>query len=194
MEFNWSPGIGDPTVVGWLAVALYLLAALASYFVLIELGASAPEQQERFVWRVFLLLFLLLGINKQLDLQSALTETGRYIARQQGWYDHRQKFQFVLICVIAAAFVATLVGGIALLRTSSWPTRIALFGVGLVLTYVAMRAVSFHQVDAFFSTRLAGVRWAAVIEIGGLVVVLVAAGLRLFLSRPRLHMADKKRR
>ena len=108
VEFNWSPGIGDPTVVGWLTVALYLLAALASYFVLIELGASAAEQQERFVWRVFLLLFLLLGINKQLDLQSALTETGRYIARQQGWYDHRQKFQFVLICVIAAAFVATL--------------------------------------------------------------------------------------
>ena len=26
-HFNWTPGIGDPTIGGWVTVALYLLAS-----------------------------------------------------------------------------------------------------------------------------------------------------------------------
>ena len=30
-RFNWSPGIGDPTFMGWLTVVLYLLTAWFSW-------------------------------------------------------------------------------------------------------------------------------------------------------------------
>jgi hypothetical protein len=38
-------------------------------------------------------MFVGLGINKQLDLQTALTEFGRVLADNQGWYDKRQVVQ-----------------------------------------------------------------------------------------------------
>ena len=28
-HFNWSPGIGDPTVAGWLTVILYLVTSIS---------------------------------------------------------------------------------------------------------------------------------------------------------------------
>jgi len=45
--------------------------------------------------------FLALGINKQLDLQTALTEAGRVLARYQGWYEQRQFVQLVVIALFA---------------------------------------------------------------------------------------------
>jgi hypothetical protein len=43
-----------------------------------------------------------LGINKQLDLQTALTELGRVLALSQGWYEQRQVVQFWFIAALAA--------------------------------------------------------------------------------------------
>ena len=36
-HFNWTPGIGDPTIGGWVTVALYLLASGK----LLDFGAEA---------------------------------------------------------------------------------------------------------------------------------------------------------
>jgi hypothetical protein len=47
-----------------------------------------PEIKEQ-RWATISILFLGLGINKQLDLQSALTEAGRILAIEQGWYGPR---------------------------------------------------------------------------------------------------------
>ena len=52
-------------------------------------------------WRTISVLFLALGINKQLDLQTALTEAGRVLARYQGWYEQRQFVQLVVIALFA---------------------------------------------------------------------------------------------
>jgi hypothetical protein len=50
-------------------------------------------------WRSIALAFLVLGLNKQLDLQTALTEAGRVLANVQGWYDQRQIVQVAFIAV-----------------------------------------------------------------------------------------------
>jgi hypothetical protein len=49
-----------------------------------------------------------LGVNKQLDLQSALTELGRILATDGGWYDSRHRVQRVFILAVGSA--AVLVG------------------------------------------------------------------------------------
>lgn len=185
MAFVWNSAIGDPTLMGWVTVALYLVAAVASCAVALELdaGARAFPRRELHAWRALAVLLFLLAVNKQLDLQSTLTEMGRYLAQHQGWYEARRNVQIVFVVAVAAAGIALLVWGFVLLREVYWPTRVALFGGGLVLTFVVIRAASFHHVDAFFSGRcLAGMRWNAVLEMAGPIVILVAAGIRLYLT------------
>ena len=84
-NFNWSPGMGDPTIGGWITVILYLLAAISCWKTAFELATvNTGVSQERRAWRAISALFLALGINKQLDLQTALTEAGRMLAHSEG--------------------------------------------------------------------------------------------------------------
>jgi hypothetical protein len=71
-EFRWSPGIGDPTFFGWLTVALYLVTAYACWRVARQLrSANRDDRSETAVWAAVAMMFVALGINKQLDLQTA---------------------------------------------------------------------------------------------------------------------------
>jgi hypothetical protein len=92
-HFNWSPKIGDPTIGGWLTVVLYILAAGSCWISARELVLEDIGSNERRAWLAISALFLALGINKQLDLQSALTEAGRVLAHYQGWFEQRQLVQ-----------------------------------------------------------------------------------------------------
>lgn len=187
MQFDWRPGIGDPTVLGWLTVVCYLLAAVSSYAVAQTLAgrAHAVPRREILVWQALAGLFLLLGINKQLDLQSAVTEIGRLLAHHQGWYENRKTVQLVFVSGVATAAALAVIASAVLLRAVSYQTWVALLGAGIVLTFVVIRAASFHHVDIFISTRFASIRWNAILEIGGLLIVLMGACLRMLAEKKR---------
>jgi len=179
VTFNWSPGIGDPTIGGWLTVVLYLFASVSCWILARKLGlADGRRLRERRAWRSISALFLFLGINKQLDLQTALTEAGRYLAQYQGWYEQRQLVQLAFIALIA---VACLISAITLLiwaRDAPISTWLALMGTTLVIGYVLIRAASFHHVDRFIGKTILGFRWNWILEMSGIVLVLLASGWR----------------
>jgi hypothetical protein len=111
---------------------------------------------------------LLLGVNKQLDLQSALTALGRYVAREQGWYDRRQELQIVFIIVVAALGCAALAWLAWLVRRASRGRLLAIIGLIVVLTFVLIRAFSFHHVDRFLGVTFAGLKANWILELGGI--------------------------
>ena len=86
---HWSPGIGDPTMAGWITVVLYLLAAWICLQAARRSRAvdtrAPPGAWEPRLWTVFAVVLVALGIDKQLDLQTAFTESMRGLAREQGW-------------------------------------------------------------------------------------------------------------
>jgi hypothetical protein len=175
--FNWSPGIGDPTFIGWLTVILYFLAALGCWITSRTLGSegfAAGSTNEARAWRWIAVTFLALGINKQLDLQTALTEAGRVLANLQGWYDQRQPVQVTLIAVITiiCLMVSVVLG--RWVRNAPGPTWLALSGSILVIYYVLIRA-AFHHVDRFIGAEVLGLRWNWILEIAGISVVLAAS-------------------
>ena len=86
---RWSLKIGDPTVVGWLTVALYAVCAVLGFMTLMRV----KDTRERIFWGLVALAMLFLGVNKQLDLQSMLTAAGRCLSQLQGWYEERRVFQ-----------------------------------------------------------------------------------------------------
>jgi hypothetical protein len=176
-HFNWSPGIGDPTVAGWLTVILYLVTSISCWTLAREHGIAGLDRR---AWRSISVLFLFLGINKQLDLQTALTEAGRFLAHYQGWYEQRQLIQLAfvtLIAVICLICAITLLVWVGDAPVSTW---LAVVGATLVMGYVLIRAASFHHVDRFIGSRIFGFRWNWILEMGGIALVLFAGQWRRF--------------
>jgi hypothetical protein len=174
----WKPGIGDPSIMGWITVAAYLMAAWYCFRV-VQNRRSTWEDREVRVWTSLSIGLLLLGINKQLDLQTAITEAGRLLAREQGWYDKRSLVQMVflfLLFVLGAAGVAAV---IRFTRKTSRYAQAAALGAALLIGFVLMRATSFHFVDRMLREELAGMRFNWIFELGGILIILVSARLRI---------------
>lgn len=135
-------------------------------------------------------LMLVLGLNKQLDLQSLLTEVGRALARAEGWYGQRRVVQGWFIALILAAMCVTLMAGAVALLSRRWSSRwkgcrLALLGAGLLLVYVAFRAVSFHHADRWLAGRIAGARRSWILELAGIGCIALSALRAGLLSRRR---------
>jgi hypothetical protein len=167
LEIDWRPRIGDPSAMGWFTVAAYALAALLA-------GRVWRQGRER-IWLGVALLMAALCVNKQFDLQSLFTDIGREIATAGGWYESRRKVQKLFVIVLAAG--AVLVGAGFGWRYRAFFGRRKLLAAGLLflLTFVVIRAVSFHHVDVFLKSRVAGLRMNWLLELGGIALVAAAA-------------------
>jgi hypothetical protein len=166
---QWRPGIGDPSLMGWVTVAAYALAAITA------LGAARrarrladPADDSRAIWIAVATLMALLCVNKQLDLQSLLTDVGRVIARRDGWYDHRRDVQkWFLAAAVGTALVMSV---FVLVAFREFWARHVLLAAGLLflLTFIAVRAISFHHFDEVLGTTLIGMRVNWILELGGI--------------------------
>lgn len=175
---SWSPGIGDPSVLGWLTVIAYGLASWACWRVARGRAVSLSEGEAR-LWWVLVMGLCWLGINKQLDLQTAFTEVGRIIAHQQGWYERRWSVQLTFMGLLSLLSVATGTALLILTRRTPLATRCAVVGAVVLITFVAIRAASFHHVDRFIGRPIAGVTTNWVLELGGISLIFGAARARL---------------
>ena len=172
-QFNWRPGIGDPTIGGWVTVLLYFLTVISCWKT-----ARNSNLSDWKVWYAISVLLFALGINKQLDLQSALTEVGRVLAYQEGWYANRQTVQLYFIAAVAFVcgwgVIALIVGA----RRAPLPTWLALLGATFLIAFVLIRAASFHRIDRLITSSIFGFRWNWILEMGGIILVLVASRWR----------------
>lgn len=170
---RWSPGIGDPNLTGWLTVLAYAVCAALALVVLVR--ARQVTGRARALWVLLLLAMVVLGINKQLDLQSLLTAVGRCVAKSQGWYEERRTVQRAFVEALLAAGVLVLAFGLFLLRRHLRQHGTALLGLAVVASFVAVRAVGFHHVDAFINSHLMDVRFNVILENAGLVLIALNA-------------------
>jgi len=193
---TWSPGIGDPNVGGWLTVVAYLCAAvlclrvygviggpqrrgLAGHMtalatVILALVASrqrilrlSAQARARALWFSLGVALLFLGINKQLDLQTALTEFGRIMAKSEGWYQVRRGVQVVFILGVLLTGVWLFRTVVVLASGNFKQMRSVLVGTVFLICFVAIRATSFHQVDRLIGMNFAGFKVNWILELGG---------------------------
>jgi hypothetical protein len=169
-EFNWRPGIGDPTIGGWVTVTLYFLAVISCW-----ITARNSSLSDRKIWYAITVLFLGLGINKQLDLQSALTEMGRIVAIDEGWYARRETVQLYFIIVVALVCSWAIIAMVVAARSAPFSTWLALVGTTMVIGFVLIRAASFHHIDRFIGSTVLGFRWNWILEMAGISVVIAAS-------------------
>ncbi len=186
---RWSPGIGDPSWTAWLIVTAYALTALLAWLAYrssrsdsYRLARSHPYEAESerllaWFWLLACIALSALAINKQLDLQSLLTEVLRDQARDQGWYDDRRRYQFAFVIGVAWA-------GVVGAGVMAWVWRrvldrvwIAVLGLAWMMSFVWIRAASFHHFETFLrSITQAG---NVALELSGIAIVAAGAGRAL---------------
>jgi hypothetical protein len=138
-------------------------------------------------WFVTAVFFFAIVAARETDVIDLMTRLGRETAIAQGWYDHRRKYQTMVIAAITGVWFITVV--ISLWRVPArrrryLPEAIVVFSL---LAFGGVRAVSLHQVDAVLYRRpIHGVKIDAILELAG-----VALAIALTFWQPR---RDRHRR
>lgn len=164
MFYNWSPEIGDPTPMGWITVAFYFVTAILVLRKAIVLRKNRTDFK---FWSVLAIFLFALGVNKQLDLQSFFTEVGRVIAKKNGWYEGRRSVQFLFVIIFGAAAFAVIVTVWLMLRKKWRLYLIPLTGFLVLVSFIVIRAASFHHFDVFLKRRFFGAKMNWILELGG---------------------------
>ena len=176
---RWHPGIGDPSVIGWVTVGAYVLAGVLCAMCAARASRELSDPRQRRFWAAIAVLMLALGTNKQLDLQTWFTEVGRDMARAQGWYAIRHAVQLAFIAVLAVLGLLCQVWLYRMLRDFGAEVRLAAIGLTFLTVFVVMRAASFHHADTLLGLHVGG--WLTVngmLELGGIGCVAWAAWQR----------------
>ena len=193
VDGRWRPGIGDPTVMGWLTVAAYVVAGLLCWRCAARAGWGGSYRAgcgERAAWLVLAAAMLFLGVNKQLDLQSWVTQVGEDIVKAYRLPKRPTQMWFV---------IGVLTGGAVSLAVVLWLARrvlsrmaLALVGVLFLVCFVAVRLVSLHSIDRMLGTRLGGAKLNWVLELGGIACVGLCAWWNLARGGNRRRSAPKR--
>ena len=170
---HWRPGIGDPTFMGWFITAAYLITSLFCGVSARRTDRISPISRSRHLhlfWWSLTVIMLLMGINKQLDLQCLLIAVIKKMALTQGWYSQRRIFQMLFIACIA-------IFGLVLLAWLGWKFRrlprqygLALLGIFLLITFIAIRTAPLNHLAKFPG-------WQSVIGLINSILELAGIGL-----------------
>jgi hypothetical protein len=162
--------IHDQGPLAWFVVAGYLIAAFLAFR-----AGSATGGRERGFWLATGIVMVLLGFNKQLDLQNDLTDLARSAAHSEGWYSLRRDVQglFLLLMALGTAAIAVLLW--RWLRDSSHSAKVAALGLVILLGFIFVRAASFHHIDYWVTISIAGLRSGWWLELIGIAVISWAA-------------------
>jgi predicted RNA-binding Zn-ribbon protein involved in translation (DUF1610 family) len=170
----WHIGIGDPTVFGWLTVVAYLAAVARCMTKAKESKFFGGNYQ---FWYYLAAFLFLLGINKQLDLQTYFTELMRDRAYTYGWYQYRRPVQIAFIVIIGIGVTVALIS-MRLFFANSWRRyKITWVGIILLCTFILMRAASFHHFDLFIGHQVLGLTVNVLLENGALLLIILGTYL-----------------
>ena len=185
-DARWRLGIGDPTAFGWLTVAAYAVATALSIRVFVMASdaerrlatanhrASRDQRSMKQLWLLIAVTMVLLGINRQLDLQTLLIQKVRNRAYANGWYSDRRRYQLDFIAAISIIGLFATIGLAIWLRRVFTRVALAIGGVAMLVFFVLIRAASFHYIDKALSFG-GEVRVNVVIELSGIGMILAAA-------------------
>lgn len=165
-------GVNDPDLASWLIVALYLITAALALRTAFLIRRQTDNAFPLF-WSLIAVGTLLLGLNKQLDIQTWLLRTGRRMAEAEHLYKYRLVIHITFFLIVVA--VAGLLAARWWNKIKSFSRRfqLATAGCGLIATYVLVRAMNINHIDQLF-----GVDWEDLIalwllEVGGLTMLLI---------------------
>jgi hypothetical protein len=156
-----------------------------------HLGDADPrvardQRSMKRIWLLIAITMLVLGINKQLDLQTLVIQKVRRQAYIHGWYADRRRYQMDFITAISVVGLIVTIGLSVWLRRVLRRLALAIAGVGMLVLFVVIRATSFHYVDRALSLgERVHLNW--IIELCGIGLVALAAVQWQLVERRRIE-------
>ncbi|MEQ1546246.1 hypothetical protein [Methyloglobulus sp.] len=183
-NIDWRPQIGDPTFAGWFTVFSYFLAAFLAFRVYqhAQKLIRSPHNKQCLFWLWIALFSFLMGINKQLDLQSLLTAVGKFFAHQQGWYNDRKMVQGFFIIMIFVFGIYLISWGLRFFNQILRRNWLAFAGMIFLVFFILIRATSFHHMDKLIGTDFFGLKLNWLMELTGIYCITLNA---LWILKPR---------
>lgn len=182
-SINWKPEIGDPTAIGWIITVTYFVVAFLCWRAGLaekKLGMINGLNRNCWLWFGLAALLLILGVNKQLDLQTPLISIGRAIAQENGWYGIRREVQTVFV-------ILSSILGFLLFFSLLWSLRrnwrqywLVLLGLLLVGIFILARSAAFSHLDSFLKSlpAVGPFKKRNIVELGGLFLIGAGACFR----------------
>jgi hypothetical protein len=175
-RLSWRPEIGDPSVIGWITVVAYAVATMCCASAARRVDRASPGAvADRKKWMMVAAVMASLCVNKQLDLQSLLTDLARVLARHQGWYEERREVQKVVLLTVLAVSCGGFTAVILWFRRFWAQNLMLLIGLVILLFFVAERAISFHHLDQLLRTQFIGVNMNWFLELSAIALITAAA-------------------
>ena len=174
----WATNRGDPTVLGWGITILYGFTALTCLYCtgFLDTKRSFPiSGLHAWFWWMIVVILILVGINKQLDLQMLLADFGRTYSKHHGWYDQRRPIQIRVLALGACAGIAVLLRVGYKLTRAPKSTWFALCGVILLGVNITIHLVSLHSAEHILMASKMGVSFENALEIMTLVWIIISA-------------------
>ncbi len=176
---HWQPGIGDPTPLGWFTFVEYLFTCFlcVSWALRISRYHSLRQSgQLPWLWWSLAIILLLLGLNKQLDIQSWLRITGKELAIAQGWSDYRNTIYIGSAVVLLSTILAVLVFVVKTLHKIWYKYWLVLLGLLLLNSYILFRAPPiFRATSSLLNWHLEEFHQSWILEIAGITCIAIAA-------------------
>lgn len=172
---------GHLTALGWTTLALYLAASLVSFRAAV-VCRSQDSATTRRAWVWLGVILAVLGLNKEIDLQTLLIELGRQLAFSEHLYKYRLQFHTVFFL----GFVLLLVGWltVTLLRSPAKIQRLVrqlplvAIGCASICAYIVIRAASIDHVDQILGFDFEHIPFLWLLEAGGLLLIIVQGFLK----------------
>lgn len=161
----WHAHIGRLGRADWIIIVAYFVTG--GLAVRATLVRSAPA--EVFPWALTAVTTVVLGLNKLLDTEGWILDSLRAHARAAGWYGHRRGYQAIVIALIALGGLSVTMLVVRRIRGVTREGQLAVLTLGLLLVFVAIRAISLHQVDTLLNEGAIHLR--SMIEFIGITVL-----------------------
>lgn len=172
----WLSRSGDTTFWSWVITALYAVTMVVAMYYVKKIPAAKAE---RFLWKWITVFLVVMGINKQLDLQILVMMAGNFVGNHLGFIGYRREIQKALALII---FTGVSISGVVILlraRAVLRQSAVELAGVATLAFFALVRVgtiTHLHKAAAFEYQK--GVHIHG-IELLGLLVILLALVLHV---------------
>jgi len=141
----WLFGANDSSIVGWVNTFLYFYLALRCYE---KSSVLKPNSPEKMFWFVMLGVFVILGINKQLDIHKDVIILFVGLVKGSALASHQFGLKLAILAISVSVFIYLVWTIKSFLINLYEECKLLILGLFLLVFYIFERYITFNN---FFS-------------------------------------------
>ncbi|MBI9097872.1 MAG: hypothetical protein JEY91_05320 [Spirochaetaceae bacterium] len=149
---NWLSKSGDDTFWSWVITLMYVVTIVFSIYYIQKIKNDEPKH---FLWVCISIFLLVLGINKQLDIQILLSMVARFVTKHLGLSEYHYLIHNIVTLSLFVSMITVSIIVLIRIRTIIMQSLIPLSAVTILMVFILLRAASI-QIPKIHGLELLG--------------------------------------